>query len=264
MGIQQQTFRIRFTRRSCTRVFNLIDLQPRIAIFQGRHFPGARSKTVSDFSTATILFVDDDQAMREVVALILGEEGYEVSTAADGLEALAQLRSVTPDLIISDLHMPGMSGFEFLSVVRRRFPAIPAIAMSGAYDLSESFAAGVMADAYYPKGGSHPDELMYMIRQLMYKPLKRPTNYHPCQPPRVQTARNGRDDQGNSRLLLTCTDCLRAFSVTHVSGTDDGELQAHCSSCKALVLFTCDVVPATSIADVMPAPVAGLQLKECA
>jgi hypothetical protein len=41
-------------------------------------------------------------------------------------------------------------------------------------------------------------------------------------------------------------------------------LQAHCSSCKALVLFTCDVVPATSIADVMPAPVAGLQLKECA
>ena len=95
----------------------------------------------------------------------------------------------TPDLIISDLHMPRMSGIEFLSVVRRRFPAIPVIAISGAYDLSESFAAGVMADAYYPKGRRHPDELMRMIRQLMYEPLKRPTNYHPCQPPRVQSAR---------------------------------------------------------------------------
>ena len=67
---------------------------------------------MSNFSTATILFVDDDQAMREVVALILNEEGYDVSTAADGLDALAQMRSLTPDLIISDLHMPRMSGFE--------------------------------------------------------------------------------------------------------------------------------------------------------
>jgi CheY-like chemotaxis protein len=218
---------------------------------------------VSNFSTATILFVDDDQAMREVVTLILNEEGYEVSTAADGLDALAQMRTLTPDLIISDLHMPRMSGFEFLSVVRRRFPAVPVIAISGAYDLGESSAAGVMADAFYPKGCSHPDELMRTIRQLMYKPLNRPTNYHPCQPPRVQTARTGRDDQGVSRLLLTCTDCLRAFSVAHVSGTDEGELQAHCSSCRALVLFTWDVV-VNSMPDVMPKIQAGLQLKECA
>jgi CheY-like chemotaxis protein len=235
-----------------------------MSIFQGHHFPGARSKPVSNFSTATILFVDDDQAMREVVALILNEEGYEVSTAADGLDALAQMRSITPDLIISDLHMPRMSGFEFLSVVRRRFPAIPVIAISGAYDLGESSAAGVMADAFYPKGCSHPDELMRTIRQLMYKPLKRPTNYHPCQPPRVQTARSGRDDQGISRLLLTCTDCLRAFSVAHVSGTDDGELQAHCPSCRALVQFTCDVLATAPVPDVMSAIQAGLQLKECA
>lgn len=218
---------------------------------------------MSNFSTATILFVDDDPAMREVVALILNEEGYDVSTASDGLDALAQLRSLTPDLIISDLHMPRMSGFEFLSVVRRRFPAVPVIAISGAYDLSESSAAGVMADAFYPKGCSHPDELMRTIRELMYKPLKRPTNYHPCQPPRVQTARNGRDDHGISRLLLTCTDCLRAFSVAHVSGTDEGELQAHCPSCRALVLFTCDVA-AAPMPDVMPSMQAGLQLKECA
>ena len=69
-----------------------------------------------------------------------------------GSMRLFECASLTPDLIISDLHMPRMSGFEFLSVVRRRFPAIPVIAISGAYNLSESFAAGVMADAYLSQG----------------------------------------------------------------------------------------------------------------
>jgi len=219
---------------------------------------------VSSLSTATILFVDDDSAMREVMAFILGEEGFAVSTAADGMEALGQLRNSMPDLIISDLHMPRMSGIEFLSVVRRRFPAIPVIAISGAYDLGESSAAGVMADAFYPKGLCHPDELIGIIRQLMYKPLKRPTNYHPCQPPRIQTARYGRDGRGVSILLLTCTDCLRAFSVANVSGTGDGDLRAHCPSCSALVQFTCDLVPTARVTDVTQLAQPAMQLGQVA
>jgi CheY-like chemotaxis protein len=219
---------------------------------------------VSSYPTATILFVDDDAAMREVMAFILGEEGFAVSTAADGVEALAQLRSSKPDLIISDLHMPRMSGIEFLSVVRRRFPAIPVMAISGAYDLGESSAAGVMADAFYPKGQCHPDELIGMIRQLMYEPLKRPTNYHPCQPPRVQTARYGRDGRGVSMMLLTCTDCLRAFEVANVSGTDEGDLRAYCPSCRALVQFTCDLIPAAPVTDVAQVAQPTMQLGQVA
>lgn len=198
------------------------------------------------------------------MALILSEEGYDVTTAGDGVEALAELRKSLPDLIISDLHMPRMSGIEFLSVVRRRFPAIPAIAVSGAYDLSQSYAAGVMADAFYPKGQSHPDELIGTIRQLMYKPLKRPTNYHPCQPPRVQAARSGQDGSGVPLLLLTCTDCLRAFSVANVSGTDEGTLHAHCPSCRALVQFTCDVVPCGHVNDMVPTAQRQVQLSQVA
>jgi CheY-like chemotaxis protein len=219
---------------------------------------------VSSLSTATILFVDDDPAMREVMALILSEEGFAVSTASDGLEALAQLRSAIPDLIISDLHMPRMAGVEFLSVVRRRFPVIPVIAISGAYDLCESFAAGVMADAFYPKAQSNPDELMRTIRELMYKPLKRPTNYHPCGPARVQTAHSGRDGRGLPLLLLTCTDCLRAFPVANVSGTDNGELHAHCPSCTALVQFTCDEAAATPVTQMVPELQPGSMLRRVA
>ena len=53
--------------------------------------------------------------------------------AEDGFSALAEIRKEVPDILLSDLNMPRMSGFELLSVVRRRFPSIRTIAMSGAF-----------------------------------------------------------------------------------------------------------------------------------
>jgi CheY-like chemotaxis protein len=204
-------------------------------------------------STASILFVDDDPCMREVMALILNEEGYEVSGAEDGLDALIRLRDFVPDLIISDLHMPRMSGVEFLSVVRRRFPAIPVIAISGAYDPCESSAAGVMADAFFPKGGCKPDGLVETIRRLIYEPLKRPTNYHPCNPQRVQLARRGLNREGLPVLQLTCTECLRTLSATSVSGSDEGDFMVRCQSCGAQVHFVCDLAKSSPMAGVITA-----------
>jgi CheY-like chemotaxis protein len=64
---------------------------------------------------------------------LLETQGYEVLCAGDGFEGLAALKQSLPDIIISDLRMPNMSGFEFLSVVRRRFPVIPVIVISGEF-----------------------------------------------------------------------------------------------------------------------------------
>src|SRR5678816_91696 len=83
-----------------------------------------------------ILIVDDEQSIRATVEMLLVTQGYETSSAADGFDALLQMRGRVPKLVISDLNMPRMSGFEFLSVVRRRFPEIPVIAISGAYAVS--------------------------------------------------------------------------------------------------------------------------------
>ena len=80
-----------------------------------------------------VLVVDDDSAVLQISALVLKQRGFEVRTASDGFQALAELRRSMPDVIISDLSMPNMSGFELLSVVRRRFPHIPVIAISGEY-----------------------------------------------------------------------------------------------------------------------------------
>ena len=98
-----------------------------------------------------ILIVDDDQSIRVTVAMVLASKEYEVSTAENGFDALLQMKSRVPELVISDLNMPQMSGFEFLSVIRRRFPQILVVAMSGAYQAADAIPGGVIADVFMPK-----------------------------------------------------------------------------------------------------------------
>ena len=62
--------------------------------------------------------------------------------------------------------MPQMSGFEFLSVARRRFPEILVIAMSGAYQEGSAVPGGVIAYGFYPKG-SHPEALFSTVADLI-------------------------------------------------------------------------------------------------
>src|SRR5271154_6961265 len=86
--------------------------------------PGAKIK---------ILIVDDDDALRTSLSSIFTTFGHTVRSAEDGFSALVEIRRSIPDVLISDLNMPGMSGFELLSVVRRRMPGIYVIASSGAF-----------------------------------------------------------------------------------------------------------------------------------
>jgi two-component system response regulator MprA len=97
------------------------------------------------------MVVDDEAANRELISDILASEGYDVVTAQDGVDALNQLTAPLPDVIISDLRMPRMSGFEFLAVVRRKYPDVPLSAMSGEFEGNE-VPPGVPADAYLAKG----------------------------------------------------------------------------------------------------------------
>lgn len=122
-----------------------------------------------------LLVVDDEPAMREVVSDVLASEGYEVFTAQDGLDALDRLVQPLPDVIISDLIMPRMSGFEFLAVVRERFPGVPVIAISGEF-MGNQLPPGVLADAFLPKGGFTTDQLCGKITELMSAPPMRPSS----------------------------------------------------------------------------------------
>jgi CheY-like chemotaxis protein len=117
--------------------------------------------------------VDDEAANRELISDILASEGYDVVTAQDGLDALNQLAAPLPDVIISDLRMPRMSGFEFLAVVRRKYPDVPLLAISGEFEGSE-VPPGVPADAYLPKGSFTFDQLRTKITDLLSASPRKP------------------------------------------------------------------------------------------
>ena len=117
---------------------------------------------------SAVLVVDDEPSVRESTAMFLAEAGgYEVSTAQHGLDALSQLKTPPPpDVIVSDLNMPQMSGFEFLSAVRQSFPGIPVLAFSGAYPSGDAVPDGVLADAFLTKG-EDPIKLLDTVAGLI-------------------------------------------------------------------------------------------------
>jgi CheY-like chemotaxis protein len=119
-----------------------------------------------------VLVVDDEVANREILSDFLTSEGYDVVTAQNGMEALNQLAVPLPDVIISDLRMPRMSGFEFLAVVRQKYPDVPLIAISGEFDGNE-VPTGVPADAYLQKPYSFR-HLRTIITGFLSSPPKKP------------------------------------------------------------------------------------------
>ena len=177
-----------------------------------------------------ILLVDDDPSILKVGTALLSSKGYEVLTAGDGFLALIQLRQSLPDVIISDLSMPSMSGFELLSVIRRRFPHVPVIAISGEY--FGSTPSGLIADAFFTKGQYTPEALFTRIAELLEQSPIRPNTSKPDKAP-VWIPKN---DSGY--FVVTCTECLRSFSVPDEAG---GEVrEAECVFCDSKVCYLAD------------------------
>jgi CheY-like chemotaxis protein len=115
-------------------------------------------------ANAKLLVVDDEPLIRTTMSLVLSEIGYRVRSADNGLSALREISQEMPDILLSDLNMPVMSGFELLSMVDRWFPEVHKIAMSGAFT-GNQVPNGVSADAFYQKG-SGMDALLHILGTL--------------------------------------------------------------------------------------------------
>jgi CheY-like chemotaxis protein len=182
-----------------------------------------------------ILVAEDDPSVRHIVSMMLKRSGYQVTTAVDGFDALLRLQEQVPDLILSDLNMPAMSGFELLSVVRRRFPQLVAVATSGAYS-SGSVPPGVIADAFYAKGRENSSNLLKIIAEA----LKMGPIGHDKKTAPVWIPRNGRDHNGNPFVVLTCTECLRSFPFTVMHEPTAEILKTPCIYCPHEVAYIID------------------------
>jgi CheY-like chemotaxis protein len=176
---------------------------------------------------AKLLIVEDESSLRSSLAMIFATFGFDVRSAEDGFSGLRQIRNEMPDILLSDLNMPGMSGFELLSVVRRRFPAIQVIAMSGAFSGS-TIPPGIAADAFYQKGGS-PSTLLGIVTGMANN--ERASVRHSASAAPIWIPRNGHGPRGANYVTIACPECLRTFP--QVLGENSHDVRetgcVHCS-----------------------------------
>ncbi len=112
---------------------------------------------------ARILVVDDDEALSEMIGIVLRNDGFEPTFCADGSQALEMFRSSRPDLVLLDLMLPGMDGIEVCQAIRAESdtPIVMLTAKSDTSDVVRGLEAG--ADDYVPKPFK-PAELVARVR----------------------------------------------------------------------------------------------------
>src|SRR3982751_4918670 len=114
-----------------------------------------------------VLVVDDDESLRRVTQVQLEQAGYATTTAANGPEALALLQKAPPDLVITDLKMPAMSGLELLRKIRTDYPEV-LVVMLTAFGTVESAVEAMKAGAYdYITKPVHEDELELVVQRSL-------------------------------------------------------------------------------------------------
>ncbi|MGM7668848.1 MtrAB system response regulator MtrA [Microbacterium sp. A93] len=112
---------------------------------------------------ARILVVDDDEALSEMIGIVLRNDGFEPTFCADGSQALEMFRSTRPELVLLDLMLPGMDGIEVCQAIRAESdtPIVMLTAKSDTSDVVRGLEAG--ADDYVPKPFK-PAELVARVR----------------------------------------------------------------------------------------------------
>jgi two-component system response regulator MtrA len=118
-------------------------------------------------NSSTILVVDDNQDIRDLITIILEDEGYAILSASEGEAALRAISIHNPDLVLLDVMMPGKSGIEILKEIRGADNSVPVVmitAKSQGGDIDQAIAAG--ATSYIVKP-FRADVLLEKIQPLL-------------------------------------------------------------------------------------------------
>ena len=121
-------------------------------------------------STGEILVIDDDPDLREFLRLMLTSMGFEVTSAANGQEALIVMEGHDPDLILLDMKMPVMNGWEFCRALEDRDSRPPIVVLSAAPDPAGR-AAEVHAEGWLGKPFEYAD-LEAIVRRFAKSPAR--------------------------------------------------------------------------------------------
>ena len=126
----------------------------------------------------SVLIVDDDQETRKMLNCILELDGYDVTIAADGGSAVALLERQGPDLVILDISMPGLDGFQVLNLIRQRSD-VPVIMLSAKSEVTSLRHALFLGADDYVRKPFRTRELLARIRAKLRRagPRAVATNY---------------------------------------------------------------------------------------
>ena len=119
-------------------------------------------------ASKTVLLVEDDPSLLDMLAQTLQRAGFTVVTAVHGADALTQMRTLDADIVVTDILMPAMDGFELIRTLRAKWPQLPIVAMSGIEDTPNfrnlALKLGAKAALSKPVNRAH---LVEVIRDVM-------------------------------------------------------------------------------------------------
>lgn len=122
----------------------------------------------SPAGSPAVLLVEDDLDMLDMLAKTLERVGFAVVKAVDGVDALAQMRALIPDVVVTDILMPEMDGFELIRTLHAKWPELSIVAMSGIEDTPNfrnlALKFGAKAALSKPVNRAH---LVEVIRDVM-------------------------------------------------------------------------------------------------
>jgi DNA-binding NtrC family response regulator len=128
-------------------------------------------------SKGKILVVDDEPSARTALAELLRSEDYEIETAGDGFKALGRLQDSTPDLVLTDLNMPGMDGVELLRKLKEDRPELPVVLMTAFAGVETAVSAmRDGAEDYLTKPLNTDELLIVLTRAIDASKLRREAN----------------------------------------------------------------------------------------
>jgi DNA-binding response OmpR family regulator len=125
-------------------------------------------------STGTILIVDDEASIVQLARIYLEREGFQVQSVGNGLEAIASVRAARPDLMILDIMLPGLDGFEVCRQIRAQDHALPILMLTARdEDIDKILGLEMGADDYLTKP-FNPRELVARVKAILRRSEREP------------------------------------------------------------------------------------------
>jgi DNA-binding NtrC family response regulator len=114
-----------------------------------------------------LLVIDDDAGNRRLVTAIFDRQGFEVLAARDGTSGIEMAQASQPDVVLLDLRMPGLDGFEVLEQFKASRPGMPVVILTGSQDVKDAVRATQLGAFNYLTKPVNPDEIVVVVRRAL-------------------------------------------------------------------------------------------------